>query len=233
MEKLGMKGGMFCFSPPVMAATFLIEIVLAIVVIWKYKLNPISRIVVLILLFLAIFQAAEFMICEVWGFGSVTWSRIGHVAITMLPPLGIHLAYEIAGAKKRPLLITAYVTAGAFVAFFLFAGSSLESAACLGNYVIFELTKGSVWLYSLYYYGWLFAGIWLCNQLVGQTKKKNIQSALYGIATGYALFILPTATVNLIDPTTISGIPSIMCGFAVLFALILAFWVLPKTRAKA
>ncbi|HSE29455.1 MAG TPA: hypothetical protein VLA77_02630 [Candidatus Saccharimonadales bacterium] len=226
-------GGMFCFSPPVMIATFFIEIILALAVIWKYKLNPISRLVVLILLFLAIFQVAEFMICEAWGFGSLAWSRVGHVAITMLPPLGIHLAYEIAGAKKRALLLPAYLTAGAFVVFFLFVGGSLETAACLGNYVIFEMAKSAVWLYVLYYYGWLFATIWLCNKLIEQTKKVKTKHALYGLAAGYAAFILPTATVNLIDPSTVAGIPSIMCGFAVLLALALVFWVLPKSQAKA
>lgn len=224
------KGGLFCFSPPVMIATFLLEIVLAVAVLWKYKLNPISRLVVLILLLLAIFQLAEFMICEVWGFSSLTWSRVGYIAITLLPPLGIHLAYQIAGVKKRPLLIPAYVAAGGFVLFFLSVGSSLEAAACLGNYVIFEMTKGSVWLYAVYYYGLLIGGVWLCDKLAKQTKDQNIKSALYALAIGYSAFILPTATVNLIDPSTMAGIPSIMCGFAVIFAIVIVFWVLPKAQ---
>lgn len=45
---------------------------------------------------------------------------------------------------------------------------------------------------------------------------------------GYVLFMAPTTFVNIIDPSTIIGIPSIMCGFAVLMAVALAGKVLPE-----
>ena len=45
---------------------------------------------------------------------------------------------------------------------------------------------------------------------------------------GYVLFMVPTTFVNIVDPSTISGIPSIMCGFAVLLAATLAGKVLPE-----
>src|SRR5687768_2570427 len=83
---------LFCFSPPVMIATFAIEIALAIYAVWRYKLNTISRLVVSLLVFLAIFQFAEYMLCGGFGVDGFTWSRIGYVSITMLPPLGLHLA---------------------------------------------------------------------------------------------------------------------------------------------
>ena len=49
---------------------------------------------------------------------------------------------------------------------------------------------------------------------------------------GYLVFLIPTATVNYIKPETRAGIPSIMCGFAVFFALILAFKILPLAAKK-
>jgi len=126
------KNGMFCFSPPIMLATFFIEMILAAVVVWRYKLNPVGRLVVALLVLLAVFQMAEYMVCQAVGLEPLAWSRIGYVAITLLPPLGIHLAYELAGSKKRPLLIPAYVTAGMFVVFFALIGNSLGAQACLG-----------------------------------------------------------------------------------------------------
>jgi len=49
---------------------------------------------------------------------------------------------------------------------------------------------------------------------------------------GYSIFIIPATTVNLVNPATISGIPSIMCGFAVLLALALGFAVLPVAAKR-
>ena len=41
--------------------------------------------------------------------------------------------------------------------------------------------------------------------------------------------MLPTTIVNVVDPSTIEGIPSIMCGFAVILAIILLGFVAPLT----
>lgn len=220
---------LYCFSPVVMLATFIIEIALALFALWRYKMNEVSRVAVALLVFLAVFQIAEFNVCESGWIDSLTASRIGYVAITLLPPLGIHLAYAIARSKKRPLLLPAYVTAALFAVFFLFVGQSLSGHECLGNYIIFQVLPGSQWLYALYYYGWLIAGIWLCFTL---QAKPQPTSALTGLAFGYLAFMVPTTTVNMLDRSTIEGIPSIMCGFAVLLALTLVLWVLPKAGIK-
>jgi hypothetical protein len=215
-----------------MIATFLIEIFLAGVAFWRYKLSRLSQLAILMLVFLGTFQLAEYNICAVsWGLDSLTWSRVGYVAITMLPPLGIHLAYEMAGAKKRPLLLPAYGAAAGFMVFFMFIGHALTGQACLGNYVIFTQAPDSVWLYALYYYGLLVTGITLSIRLARE-QPKRIKQGLYGLAAGYMIFLLPTITVNVIDHSTIAGIPSIMCGFAVLYAIILSFWILPHTAKR-
>jgi hypothetical protein len=39
--------------------------------------------------------------------------------------------------------------------------------------------------------------------------------------------MVPTTIVNIVNPASISGIPSIMCGFAVIMALCLLFKVAP------
>lgn len=215
---------LYCFSPFVMLATFIVEVALALYVLFRYKLNEVGRVAVATLAFLAVFQLAEYNVCEGGWLESITASRIGYVAITMLPPLGIHLAYALAGAKKRPLLLPAYLTAAAFAAFFLLVPSALSGHNCLGNYVIFQMAPDASWLYGLYYYGWMLAGMWLCWYLATPKTK----AALYGMAVGYLAFIGPTTAANIIDPETLNGIPSIMCGFAVLFAFSIAFWILPK-----
>jgi hypothetical protein len=219
----------YCFSPPVMIATFIIEVSLAVYTLWRYKLTVISRLVALILLFLATFQLAEYMVCQGAYGNALAWSRIGYVAITFLPPLGLHLAQAITEAKSRWLVWAAYATAAAFAAFFLLVGGAINGHACLGNYVIFQVAHNSGALFGLYYYGLLLLVLGTGWYYFRRTKEPARRRALGGLLIGYLVFIVPTVAVNLMNPNTVRGIPSIMCGFAVLLAVTLAFTVLPAT----
>jgi len=214
-----------------MVATFIIEIVAACYMVWRYKMDTAARLITALLVFLAIFQLAEYMICGSFGMDGMTWSRIGYVSITFLPPLGIHLATVIA-KKKLPWLVGAsYASMLAFIFFFAYIGAAITSQVCQGNYVIFDMAPGSVLWFTLYYYGWLLAGVVLCIRWAqGATKAQS--RGLHGLAFGYLAFILPTTTVNIIDPATMAGIPSIMCGFAVLLALLLVFRVAPAVAKR-
>src|SRR5580658_8582786 len=91
----------YCFSPPVMLATIAVELILLFYSLWRYKLTPLVRIVILILLFLALFQYSEYNVCGGDGINAATWSRIGFAAITLLPALAIHLIQVIAGHRKQ------------------------------------------------------------------------------------------------------------------------------------
>lgn len=219
----------YCFSPLVMIVTFIVELLLAVYTLWRYRYNPVTRLVVLLLVFLATFQLAEYMVCRGLGGDSSTWSRIGFVAITVLPPVGMHLVYTLAKARKRPLLLPAYALGAAFIAFFALVGRSIDGHACAGNYVIFQVAPGFGALYSLYYYGLLIATLGLGWSFLRQARDKNVRRAIGGVMLGYAVFLLPTTTVTLLKPETMSAVPSVMCGFAVLLALTLCFVVLPAS----
>ena len=222
---------LYCFSPPVMIATCVIEVGLALHTLWRYKMGAVSRLATLLLLFLATFQLAEFMVCRGVGDG-LLWSRVGFAAITTLPPLGLHLTYAVAGAKRRWLLWPAYLSGAAFLAFFSLIGRSIDGHACLGNYVIFQIAPGFGWLYGAYYYVWLIAALALGWRQLRCAEQRRKHRALAGLMFGYAIFLLPTTTVNFLKPETMAAIPSVMCGFAVLLALMLGFVVLPAAALK-
>ncbi len=218
---------LFCFSPAVMISTFLIEIGLVFYVIWRFGVNGITRLAVAVLICLAVFQFAEFNVCEgAFGLSSVDWARLGYVSITALPPLGVHLIARLSGDKRRWPFRLAYVLGGVFAFYFLFITGGVSTDACLGNYVIFKQGAGSGLLYGVYYYGLLIAAIGYAIFLA-KNAKANIKKSLNWLIIGYLLFMVPTTLVNIIDPSTITGIPSIMCGFAVMLALVIAFAVLP------
>ena len=226
------RNKLYCFSPPVMIATFVIEICLAAYTLWRYKMTPVTRLAVTLFTALAIFQLAEFMVCRGVGGDPLAWSRIGYVATTVLPPVGLHLLTVVTKVKRRWLIWPGYIAGVAFVAFFSLIGRSIDGHACLGNYVIFQVAPGSGWLYGLYYYGLLMATLLTGWYYLHKPLAKKIRRAVAGLMLGYTIFIIPATSVNLVDAATIAGMPSIMCGFAVLLALTLAFLVLPAAAEK-
>jgi hypothetical protein len=209
-----------------MVATCIIEVALLIYTALRYRMTVITRLTMLTLVLLALFQLCEFHVCRS-GWIAGTWSRIGFMAITLLPPIGIHIICTISGRGWRGLTWTAYASGAIFAGLFGFSGSVFDGHVCAGNYAIFQLVPRLGGLYFGYYYIWLFVGIGL--SLYFSIKAGTlIREALILQALGFLVFVLPTGIVNDLNPKTISGIPSIMCGFAVLYALILVFAIVPR-----
>lgn len=218
----------YCFSPPVMIATFIIEIVFALYTIYRYKFNKLTKLLVATLVFLAIFQFVEYFVCTTGNSYNEALSRIGYISITMLPPLGIHILATLKDFRHSKYTVgAAYVCAALFISWFLLFTDSLQHHTCLGNYVIFKVYANAAWLFAFYYYVFILAGLILSAKLASQTADRKLKQALYGMSLGYAAFIIPTTTANILDPTTIYGIPSIMCGFAVMLAIVIVTIVLP------
>jgi len=219
---------LYCFSPPVMIATFVIELSLAVYIAWRYKLNRINRLAIMILALLATFQLAEFNICGS-TLAPLSWARLGFVAITLLPPLGLHMITAISGHKQTNLLALDYTLAGIFVLFFGFFPNAIFHELCGGNYILFHISSGVGWPYALYYYGSLIAAIVLCMREYNRPKTKPLtKQTLRWHAVGMLVFMVPTTVVNTLDPSTMAAVPSILCGFAVFYALILGFMIVPN-----
>lgn len=197
-----------------MLATFLIEIALAAYVFARYRMTNFGRISAVILLLLALFQLAEYQVCG--GAETLFWSRIGFAAITLLPILGLHLITIV--TQKNYFLIFGYTASFLLILTFLFSSQAIAGAVCAGNYVIFQLQQELAWVFSGYYFSILMLGIWEISEklTVGSNKL------LVWMLVAYLSFLVPTGIVYLLRPETMYAIPSIMCGFAVIFAFILA-----------
>lgn len=223
-----------CFSPPVMIATIIIELTLAIYTVMRYKFNTVGRLIVFTLIGLAGFQLAEYNVCDGLAGQNEFWSRLGFAFITVLPPLGVHLVHVLAKRPAGNIVRVAYATMVAYISIYLFLPGVFDSQICQGNYVIFHIGPaglgGSYWLY---YFGWMLTGIvlgmrWM-SVLRGKSKAVRQQiKTIQALIIGWLVFVIPTAIINVIDPTTMDGIPSIMCGFAIIYALILGLYILPK-----
>lgn len=216
-----------------MLATLTIETSLALYTLWRYKLSELTRLVVAMLIMLATFQLAEYHVCTGLGAGAIPWSRLGFIAITTLPVIGLHILHVLADKPDRRLVYGAYGVMAGFMAFFLVAPTVFTGHQCTGNYVIFQFSKDVTGIYSLYYYGWILTNLVLgyrwANELKlkGKTALRQLQT-VQGLILGYLIFLVPTALANTFRPQTRHGIPSVMCGFAVLFALVLSLYIMPR-----
>lgn len=130
--------------------------------------------------------------------------------------------------KGRYIVWAAYVNAAFFASLFLFMDGALTGAVCRPNYATF---MAAPWLgewFGYYYFFWLAVGIF--TSLLYATKIR--WGLLAGAIVGYLIFLLPTAIVNFAVPSSMEGTASIMCGFAVFFAFILTFWIMPLSGVK-
>ena len=215
---------LYCFSPPVMVATLIIELGLAIYTFFRYRRGLFGKVAAAILAVLALFQLAEYQVCD--NQDAMFWSRLGLSAITLLPVLVLYLISLI--SKKEHFLKLGYVVVAIFLAFFLLAPKETISSLCGGNYVIFSGPDALYQFYAAYYFGFLMLGIWESVEALNRTSRLIFHSVLKWIVVGYLSFMLPMGIAYAIYPPARSAVASIMCGFAVTFALILTFQIVPK-----
>ena len=139
---------LYCFSPPVMLATLTIESILAIYTVWRYKMTTVTRLITGMFIGLAAFQLAEYFVCTGYGLRAEQWSRFGFIMITILPPVGLHLAHVLANKPKRRLVALSYATMVGYIGVFLFYHAAFDGHQCTGNYVIFQIGSRLGGLYA-------------------------------------------------------------------------------------
>ncbi len=223
------KSSFKCFTPEVMVATMLVESALALYVLLRYHSTLFGRIATAILILLAFFQAAEYNICT--GANAFMWAQIGFVAITFLPILGYHLICLVIG--KNHILKFGYAVAFLFSIYFIFGPNTLTAPVCTGNYIIFNTAQVLVYLYTIYYFGFLFLGIGESIEWIQKLRTIHGKGGvLFWMLVGYLSFIVPMIFVLTTLKLTANTIPSIMCGFAIIFALILALKVVPEYHSE-
>ncbi len=229
MKRFLSSNTLLCFSPPVMIATIIIELSLALWVLLRYATNTPRRLIIAMLVLLAGFQLAEFNVCSSHPV-DLLWSRIGYVFITLLPPLGIHLVLKLRQKNRHALVVASYAAAITFATAFAFLPSSLNQGVCTGNYVIFRLGEPLSALYGYYYIGLVLIGLVLALQPLPTRSPEARRESVRWLAVGYLAFTIPTLIINFLLPATRLGIPSIMCGFAVIFALVAGLKIAPLAK---
>jgi hypothetical protein len=206
-----------------MLATLLLEFGLAIYTLFRYRRGIFAKVAAAILVCLGIFQFSEYQICS--ANVPLVWSRVGLVVITLLPVLGLYLVSLI--NHNRHFLRFGYIIALLFVLVFIFVPKNTIMPVCGGNYVIFHGPQELYRFYGAYYFGFLMLAIWE-SLAMHHTRSIRARRVLRLIVAGYLSFMLPMAIMYALYAPARWAVASIMCGFAIIFALILALKVVPK-----
>lgn len=214
-----------------MLATAVIEVLLAIYSFSRYRRHPLGGLVTLTLICLGAFQIAEFNICEGLAVENLWWTKLGLSAITLLPPLGLHLVEIMSGTSRR-LTVIGYICAAVYIVMFVGSNALVQGGNCVGNYVIIYTSPMA---FGIYYIGFLLIAVLLAVSALREKLVTNParRQALAWLVVGYLSFMVPMGIVYMVAPHVRSGVPSIMCGFAVTLAIILGLRVLPLYNASA
>jgi len=131
-------------------------------------------------------------------------------------------------SHKPHFLKLGYATAAAFILYFVFVPKSISAAICGGNYVIFNAANDFYRLYGFYYLGFLLLGIWeSIDKMKSLRDETYVKTLLQWLIVGYLSFMAPMGLAYLLFPETRNAVASIMCGFALVFAFILASKIVP------
>jgi len=213
----------FCFTPLVSLATFFIEFALALLVFLKYRQTLFNKISIATLICLGLFQLSEYFICTT-NYADF-WIKVGYVAITFLPAFGVHLITAIT-RKHDVLMVSGYLAALLFTAAIIFVPGINLQTSCQPNYVAVAMENRFSIAHTSYYAFYVFAGLFLLwNGLrkgIGDSKEEK------WLLIAYATFLIPSEGLALLRMISNSAVPSVMCGFAVLAAIILVLVVIPR-----
>lgn len=217
---------LFCFTPLISLITFIIEFFMAGYVLYRYGLTKFTRIAVLLLVLLGVFQLAEYMICK--GGDPQLWSKIGTASITLLPVMALHLITMI--TRKSRWTQVGYIFGALIIGAIVFMQVPILPQ-CTGKFVILWFDDLFSYVFYIYYAAFVFMGVEMIIRTWRTHKGSNTK--LFWAMMIYLSFIIPTTLVYIFISFARAGMPSIMCGFAVIGAIILVFKELPLLyRAK-
>src|SRR5512142_2385342 len=213
---------LYCFNPAVTLFTFIVETSFAIYALVRYLKSLFCNIAVALLLLLAWFQLAEYVLCT-QHVDLKTWSQIAFASITLLPVLAAHLVTIATG--RRLLVPFGYVIAASFIYVIVFIPPASVTTYCTGRFVIFDAVSPFIYPYGVYYLGYIIIGMARLGHAL--LKRYGDRETSYWLLVGYASFVVPTLIVYTFFESSRVGFSSILCGFAIFFAFIIGVKILP------
>ena len=187
--------------------------------------NRVNIIAMLMITLLAMYQAMEFLMCQV-GLQEPIYPYLAFVIISFLPPLNLLLVLTLTQnhtLNRKVFLI--FTPAVAFVIYYLFVIPKFAVTSCTVLYASYNCPLGD--LFGVVYYLPILISIILLIRFIPKAddnKKKLIAKVLLFGGIFISLPSLLGFTLMFTDNySIISSIESIMCKFAFVYAVCLSF----------
>ncbi len=220
----------YCFTPLVSLGTFLVESILAIYVLYKYRKTDFGIVSFFVLFSLASFQLPEYLLCTTdKSIYYVLLMQISFIGTIFLPALGVHLVHLLNEKKYSKLVTFGYILASLVSIAIMFNKGEDFIHICTGHYVRFSLGTFVTKIYFFTYIILIASSMYILISKIIQKKNKVLNTWML---LAFLIFLIPTYTLYFLSFIPNNGIPSVLCGFALFAALILIAKILPLYHDK-
>ena len=204
---------------------FGIEFFILVAVIIFNRKHPFFWSIAMMLVLLQLYQLVEFLICI--GVNENITGRIAYTIITFLPPMGYFLSSKVVGWKFPDYWI-GFAAATGFSLYYIVTPGSVGLVSCNPFYAVYSVHHS--FYYGIYYMGILVYSIFfLAAHLIFRRNKVDRKSSLF-VLIGYLSFLVPMYLMVWVDSYFANKVPSIMCKYALLLAVILAVFSFIKPK---
>lgn len=211
-----------------------IEVVLLVNLLVFAEKNKLNIPAMLIIALLALYQTFEFLMCQA-GLVSPEYPYLTFVVITFLPPLNFYFtSIFIKNKFFSKLSLIVFIAGIFFIAFYTIRIKEFAVTQCTVLYARYNYPLGDV--YGFYYYIPILGSIvMIVNELLKTSDAK--QKTISKILLAGSLFISIPPVTGLVltfwhSYDLISVVVSVMCKFAIVYALCLGFICLYNSPQK-
>lgn len=214
-----------CFSSTISLTTAIIEFALATILLLFFKKSVSRNFFIVIIYLLGFYQLTEFMLCS--STNPEIWALIGFVTYTFLPAIALHGALKFLNKKANLPLIYVLPILAASVAIltpgFIISASCSKVFVSVNTMIDFSssfLVNALSWTYILYYPGFILLALLILYKNYLKQRNKTKRKIEVAWMLGVLLMTLPALIFILIFPALGRTFPSVLCGFALLVAVI-------------
>lgn len=213
-----------CYNPTISLTTAIIEWTLGIIIPWKYPKNRIRYFSSVLMFFLGLYQFTEFMFCKTNQ--ADLWMRIGFIAYSLLPAIGLHSTLYYFKIKINLLWLytipAIYIIGAATTTKFIVEGKCHDifvTARNIFSSIDSPLTSIRSGIFTAYYFIFILLVCIIGVRAYLKETDQRKQRVLLVIPTGVIAMSFPTFILIILFPALNIQFPSVLCHFGLLFAL--------------
>jgi len=226
-----------CFTPAVSLSVAIIEWILATILLVFFKKTSLNKYFAWLIYVLGFYQFTEFMLCT--SDNAFLWAKFGFITYTFLPAMVLHAVLRI--SRKNAKLFFIYLIPLAFSLIALVNPNFITGAKCTSVFVQVRLAlienpgplQSSVsWIYMAYYFGFMAIALGLMIKDYLHQKNRIKRKIRIVAFIGTFMMLVPTLLLMVILPSLDAGFPSVLCGFALFFAIATFIIAYLETKLK-